>query len=88
MTADNIGIGNIVYFARIHHATGVYEVCELRVRTVYEDSFVGVDKDSKQAFLISNDSINDFVFSDRRDAVAVVNEAEKLKKKLTTESEG
>lgn len=80
---NNITIGSTVYFARIHHETGIYEICELRIRTIYDDCFVGSDKDTKQAFLISNDDLGTYVFSKRSDAVAVVREAEKLKKNFT-----
>jgi len=78
-----IGLGETVYWSRIHHNTGIYEVCELKVRTVYENSFVGVDKDSRQAFIISYDECDVSVFDDRALAVAVVKEAEKRKKELT-----
>lgn len=82
-----IGIGDIVYWARIHHQTGIYDLCEIRVRTVYPDSFVGVDKDSKQAFLLSYDDCDEFVFDNRADALKVLQEAEKKKKKFTVDNE-
>lgn len=82
-----IGIGDIVYWARIHHQTGIYDLCEIRVRTVYPDSFVGVDKDSKQAFLLNYDDCDEFVFDNRADALKVLQEAEKKKKKFTVDNE-
>ena len=83
-----IGIGDTVYFARIHHETGIYDLCELRVRTVYPDAFVGVDKDSRQAFFLSYEDCDIYIFDDRTTALAVVKEAEKRKKELTKETVG
>ena len=80
-----IGLGDVVFWARTHHNTGIYEVCELKVRTVYENSFVGVDKDSRQAYIISYDECDISVFEDRATAVAVVKEAEKRRKELTVD---
>ena len=36
--------GDILYFARIIPKIGIYDVCELNIRTVEETYFVGVDK--------------------------------------------
>ena len=35
---------DILYYARIVPKTGIYEVCELLIRTVEERYFVGIDK--------------------------------------------
>ena len=35
---------DILYYARIVPRTGIYEVCELLIRTVEESYFVGIDK--------------------------------------------
>lgn len=76
-----IGKGDIIYYARIHPETGIYDLCELRIRTIYPDSFVGVDKISKVAHLIDIDS--EFVFDSRDEALKLVKEAEKTKKNFT-----
>ena len=55
-------------------------MCELTVRTVYPECFVGVDKDSKRAHIISYDECDETVFDDRNSAVKVVKEAEKGEK--------
>mgnify|MGYP006935961880 CR=1 FL=1 len=78
-----ITIGQRIFWARIHHNTGIYEVCELTVRTVYPDTFVGVDKDSKQAYIINYDECDKTIFDTRGDALEVVKEAEKYKKEFT-----
>lgn len=36
--------GDILYFSRIIPKTGIYDVCELYIRTVEETYFVGIDK--------------------------------------------
>ena len=43
--------GDTVYYARIIPSTGIYDLCELKIRTIYPDSFVGVDKHTKQALV-------------------------------------
>ena len=80
-----IGLGDVVFWARVHPETGIYEVCELRVRTVYPDCFVGVDKDSRRAFILSYEECDTTVFEDRRLAVSLVKEAEKKKKEFTVD---
>ena len=80
-----IGIGDTVYWGRTHPETGIYEVCELRVRTVYPECFVGVDQDSKRAFILDYDECDATVFEDRRLAVNLVKEAEKKKKEFTVD---
>lgn len=80
-----IGKGSVVYWSRTHPETGIFEVCELTVRTVYLGCFVGVDKDSKRAHIISYDEYDETVFDDRNLALAVVKAAEKNKQKLTVD---
>ena len=79
-----IGLGDVVYWARIHEAVGIYEVCELTVRTVYPNCFVGIDKNSRQSHIISYDDCDVTVFDNRDLALAVVKEAEKRKTKEFT----
>ena len=66
-----------MYYSRVHAETGIYEVCELHVRTVYPECFVGVEKDSRVAFILSYDECDVCVFDNRESAVALVKEAEK-----------
>lgn len=80
--------GSTVYLARIHHATGIYEVCELHIRTMYPDAFVGVDTHTKQAFYLDMEDCDVYIFDDRDEALRIVKAAEKNKKELTTISEG
>lgn len=79
--------GDIIYWARIIPTIDYAEVIELKIRTVHEDWFVGVDKDTKQAFLFNNDT--EVVFNNRTDALMVVKAYEEDAKKhnLTEEYE-
>lgn len=76
---------DVVYYARIIHKTGIYEVCELLVRTVEEDYFVGIDKRDKHAYMFLYSDIDKIIFVDRKEALAVVREAEKNKPKTDYE---
>ena len=53
------------------------------MRTVYPDCFVGVDEESKRAFILNYDECGVTVFDNRSTAVAIVKEAEKTKKAFT-----
>lgn len=79
MTKDDIRIGNILYYARIIPQTGIYEVCELYIRTIKNDYFVGIDKHDKHAYLFPYNVLNDTVFKERKQVVYIVKEAEKSK---------
>lgn len=77
-----INKGDKLYFARVHHATSIYDLCELIVRTVADTYFVGTDKKDKRAYLFGYDSLGETVFQDRKEALAVVQKAEKEKKEV------
>ena len=76
---------DIVYYARIVPETDIYDVCELKIRTVKDDWFVGVDKRDKHAYLFYGSSINDSVFYERKNALNKVREAENNKKYVNQE---
>ena len=71
---------DIVYYARIMPSSGIYDVLELKVRTVEEDWFVGIEKRDKQAFLFADTDINKIIFVDRNKALNLVKTAEANKK--------
>lgn len=56
--------------------TGTYDLCELRVRTVMDNWFCGVDKKDKRAYLISFNEIDENVFEDRKIALKRIHNAE------------
>lgn len=74
----------IVYYARMLPSSNIYDVLELKIRTVEKDWFVGIEKRDKQAFLFNNDQLNKVVFTDRKVALKLVQEAEKNKKKIVS----
>lgn len=75
-----------VYYARILDQVATYEICELRIRTIEDDYFVGIDKRDKHAYLFSNDELNKKVFYNRSDALRIVKEAEKNKRVISNET--
>lgn len=76
---------DIVYYTRIIPTSGIYDLLELKIRTVEKDWYVGIEKRDKQAFLFYNDDINDIIFLDRNEALNKVKEAEANKKEIINE---
>lgn len=76
---------DIIYYARVMPTVGLYEIVELKVRTVTEDYIVGIDKNTKHAFMFYFDDINRTIFFDRNEALKVVKAAEKNGKKVSDE---
>lgn len=70
----NLHKGSVFYYARLIPKNHVYEVCELKIRTVEETWFVGVDKRDKHAYLLNTADINQTVFEKRQDALSLVKE--------------
>lgn len=68
----NLHKGSVVYYARLIPKNHVYEVCELKIRTVEETWSVGVDKRDKHAYLLNTADINQTVFEKRQDALSLV----------------
>jgi hypothetical protein len=77
--------GQIVYYARIMPTVGIYEVLELKLRTVTGEYFVGTEKREKHAYLFGYSTLGKYIFEDRQDALKVVKEAEKNKKEINEE---
>ena len=74
---------DIVYYARIQPTLGVYEVLELIVRVVENGWFSAMDKRDKRVYLFTDKDLNKTVFADRKEALTLVKEAEKHKRKMT-----
>ena len=77
---------DVVYYARIIPNTGIYEVCELIIRTVADDYFAGMDKRDKRTYLFGYNAIDNIVFVDRKDALNKVKIAESNKKDISSET--
>ena len=61
---------------------GIYDVCELKIRTITDTYFVGTDKRDKRAFLLPYSAIGEYVFIDRKDAVDKATIAEENNKRI------
>ena len=77
--------GDILYYARIIPNVGIYEILELKIRTVEETYFVGTEKFTKQAFLFGYSALERTVFVNREDALDLVVGAEEHRKKVSNE---
>ena len=79
-------IGDIIYYARIMPTLGIYDVCELKIRTVTDTYFVGTDKRDKRAYSFSYNAIGDVIFSNRKEAVDKTKLAEENAPKVSKET--
>ena len=79
-------IGNTIYYARIMPTLGIYDVCELKIRTVTDTYFVGMDKRDKRAYLFSYNAVGKYIFSNRKDAVEKVIVTEENSPKVSKET--
>lgn len=73
----NLKLKQTVYFARIIPKVNIYDLCELSIRTIEDSYFVGTDKRDKHAYLLPYSSIGTSIFTERKEALLVVLEAEK-----------
>ena len=81
-----INIGDTLYYARIMPKLDVYDVYELKVRTVEDTYFSTIDKRDKKSYLFSYNDIGKTVFINREEAVQKTKEAEKNKPKVSAET--
>lgn len=82
---SDLNKNDIVFYARTIPSAGIYDVLELKIRTVEIDWFVGIEKRDKQAFLFSDANINNVIFTDRSKALEVVKAAEANKREIVYE---
>ncbi len=68
--------GQIIYYARIIPSVGIYEILELKIRTVEDSYFVGTESSTQHAYLFGNSALNKTIFLDREKALKLVKEAE------------
>lgn len=80
-----INKGDILYYAQMMPTIPLFEVIEVKVRTVEDTWFVGMDKRSKHAYYFNNDDLNRVVFRSRKECLDVVLEAESKCKKKKSE---
>ena len=78
--------GDIVYYARIMPNLGIFDVYDIKIRTITDTWFSGVEKRDKKVFLFPFSAINEYVFLNRKDAVDVATNAEELSTSQSIES--
>lgn len=86
MTKDELHKLDTVYHARIYPSIGMYDLDELKVRTITDDYFVGIEKHTKRAFLFPYSAFGKNVFVKRKDALEKVREAEANKVEVSKET--
>lgn len=79
---------DILYYARIMPTLGLYDVYDLKIRTIDEENrwFCGMEKRTKIAYLFSYDNIGKTIFFDRKEALKAVKQAEKNKIPVSSET--
>lgn len=77
---DTFELGEVVYYARILESNylAVYEVVELKIRAIYDDSIVGWDK-SGYAYLVSTNPQSKLLYKNRHECLQYVNSREDKK---------
>ena len=73
--------GDVVYYAKVIPNLGIYEVCELRIRTTKDTYFVGIDERTKNACLFNNDYLDKIVFTNKKEATKIVKESKRQKER-------
>ena len=81
-----INKGDILYYSRVNPKAGIYDLCELKIRTVTDTYFVGVDKKDKQAHIFGYNALNSIVFENRAEALNKVKQAQKNNKETPQET--
>ena len=81
-----INKGDILYYSRINPKAGIYDLCELKIRTVTDTYFVGIDKKDKQAHIFGYNALNSIVFENRAEALNKVKQAQKNNKETPQET--
>lgn len=76
MTKGDVKKGSVVYYARVLPTVGIYDLCELKIRTVTDNYFCGADKRDKHAYLFGYNSLNTTIFNNRADCLTKVKDAQ------------
>ena len=82
MQDNQLTKGDIVYYARIMPNLGIFDVYDIKIRTVADTWFSGVEKRDKKVFLFPYSAIDEYVFLNRKDAVDMATNAEENNKKV------
>ena len=84
MQDNSLNKGDIVYYARIMPSLGIFDVYDIKVRTIADTWFSGVEKRDKKVFLFPYSAIDKYIFLNRKDAVDAATTAEENNKKVVS----
>ena len=74
--------GDIVYYTRIMPNLGIFDVYDVKIRTITDTWFSGVEKRDKKVFLFPFSAIGEYIYLNRKDAVDTATNAEENNKKV------
>lgn len=77
--------GDLIYWSRCMPNVGIYDVIDLKVRTVTDTYFVGIETKTKHAYLFYNKDLDMIVFMNRKDAVMNCAEKENNSKRKVSD---
>ena len=72
-------VGETLYYAQILPNVGVYNLCDIKVCTLYDTYFAGIDKRDKRRYIFNYSEINQTIFENRLEALEIIKEAEENK---------
>lgn len=78
--------GDKVYYARALIPVDIFDLYDLKVRTVGNDWFTAYEDKSNQVFLFNEKDIGETVFKNRKEALENLNEKKKNRKKIGKET--
>lgn len=78
-------LGNILYYAQILPRVGIYNLCDIKVCTLYDTYFAGIDKRDKRRYIFNYSEINQTIFENRLEALEIIKEAEENKPIVSNE---
>lgn len=74
---EDFSIGQIVVYTRILPTAGVYDLLEIKLRTVEDTYIVGCDEKDHTAYLVSEIEAETCIFTSRKDALNKIKEEKK-----------
>lgn len=74
---STLKLKDTVYYARIIPSSLIFDVLELKIRTVEDGWYVGIEKRDKQAFLFTDKDIGSSIFIKRTECLKTVKKAQK-----------
>lgn len=84
---ESVKVKDILYYARIIPTVGIFDVCQLIIRTVKENYFAGRDKVDQHAYIFNYSDFGVVLFHNREQALNIVLAAEAdNKKKISKET--